>query len=157
MDAQLTSMADLTVLDVFASHAREWVRDGLVLLGDSAHTHGPLGAQGIDLALHDAAALHPVLVAAVHADDPTAARFAAYQERRAPAAAAVHRMQAAQTRAVLGGGPPAAALLRARAAGLLTRTPIGARITRRIAHGPDPAAVRTDLFTVLPAHVGWGR
>ncbi|MFF3216051.1 FAD-dependent monooxygenase [Streptomyces sp. NPDC002886] len=149
---QLTSMADLTVLDVFASHAREWVRDGLVLLGDSAHTHGPIGAQGIDLALQDAAALHPVLVAALHAREPTAQRLAAYRDRRAPAASAVHRTQVAQTRAMFGGGPPAAALLRARAAGIVTRTPIGTKITRRVAHGHDPARVRTDLFTVLPGH-----
>ncbi|KJY47967.1 hypothetical protein VR46_00515 [Streptomyces sp. NRRL S-444] len=150
LHARLGSMADLTVLDVSASHAREWVRDGLVLLGDSAHTHGPLAAQGIDLALQDAAALHPVLVAALHAGEPTAQRLAAYQERRAPAASAVHRMQVVQSRAVFGGGPPAAALLRARAAGIVTRTPFGARITRRFAHGHDPAGVRTDLFTVMP-------
>ncbi|MCX5151557.1 FAD-dependent monooxygenase [Streptomyces sp. NBC_00320] len=154
LHAQLGSMADLTVLDVSASHAREWVRDGLVLLGDSAHTHGPIGAQGIDLALQDAAALHPVLVAALHAGEPTAQRLAAYQERRAPAASAVHRMQVVQTRAMFGGGPPAAALLRARAAGIVTRTPIGAKITRRFAHGHDPAGVRTDLFTVLPDRRG---
>lgn len=102
LHAQLTSMADLTVLEVSASHAGEWVRDGLVLLGDSAHTHGPTGAQGIDLVLQDAAALHPVLVAALHAGEPTARRLAAYQEQRAPAASAVHRMQVAQTRALSG-------------------------------------------------------
>ncbi|MCB5165723.1 FAD-dependent monooxygenase [Streptomyces bambusae] len=143
------------VLDGSAAHAREWVRDGLVLLGESAHAHGPVGAQGIGLALQDAAVLHPVLVAALHAQEPTAQRLAAYQERRAPVASAVHRMQAVQVRAVFGDGPrPAGALLRARATGLAVRTPFGARLTRRIAHGHDPAGVRTDLFTVLPAHRG---
>ncbi|MEV0414660.1 FAD-dependent monooxygenase [Streptomyces sp. NPDC050448] len=102
LHAQLTSMADLTVLDVSASHAREWVRDGLVLLGDSAHTHGPIGAQGIDLVLQDAVALHPVLVAALHAGEPTARRLAAYQERRAPAASVLHRTQVVRTRAMFG-------------------------------------------------------
>ncbi|MFE2876883.1 FAD-dependent monooxygenase [Streptomyces roseus] len=146
---QITSMADLTLLDVFASHAGEWVRDGLVLLGDSAHTHGPIGAQGINLALQDAAALHPVLVSALADGEPTARRLAPYRDRRAPAAAAVHRMQVMQARSLFGGGGPAAAFLRARAAAVVTRTPIGAKITRKVAHGHDPAGVRTDLFPVL--------
>ncbi|WP_327286136.1 MULTISPECIES: FAD-dependent monooxygenase [unclassified Streptomyces] len=149
---QITAMADLTLLDVFASHAAQWVRDGLVLLGDSAHTHGPIGAQGINLALQDAAALHPVLVSALSDGEPTARRLAAYRDRRAPAAAAVHRMQVMQARTMFGGGGPAADFLRARAAALVTRTPIGAKITRKVAHGHDPAGVRTDLFTPLPAH-----
>ncbi|WP_331742488.1 FAD-dependent monooxygenase [Streptomyces sp. NBC_01006] len=146
---QITSMADLTLLDVFASHAEEWVRDGLVLLGDSAHTHGPIGAQGINLALQDAAALHPVLVSALCDGEPTAQRLAPYRDRRAPAAAAVHRMQVMQARSLFGGGGQAAAFLRARAAAVVTRTPIGAKITRKVAHGHDPAGVRTDLFPVL--------
>ncbi|MFI6149245.1 FAD-dependent monooxygenase [Streptomyces sp. NPDC051109] len=146
---QITSMADLTLSDVFASHAGEWVRDGLVLLGDSAHAHGPIGAQGINLALQDAAALHPVLVSALADGEPTARRLAPYRDRRAPAAAAVQRMEAVQARSLFGGGGPAAALLRARAAAVVTRTPIGTKITREVAYGQDPAEVRTDLFPVL--------
>ncbi|GAA3438517.1 FAD-dependent monooxygenase [Kutzneria kofuensis] len=48
---QVTALSDLTLLDVFSGRAPEWGRDGLVLLGDSAHTHSPIGAQGINLAL----------------------------------------------------------------------------------------------------------
>ncbi|MFF4851215.1 FAD-dependent monooxygenase [Streptomyces sp. NPDC001194] len=146
---QITSMADLALLDVFASHAGEWVRDGLVLLGDSAHTHGPIGAQGINLALQDAAALHPVLVRALADGEPTAARLAPYRDRRAPAAAAVHRMQLMQDRTLFGEGGPAVSFLQARAAAVVTRTPIGTKIARKVAHGQDPAGVRTDLFPVL--------
>ncbi|MFC8493896.1 FAD-dependent monooxygenase [Streptomyces sp. NPDC057235] len=152
LEEQLTALRQLTLLDVFAAHAEEWARDGLVLLGDSAHTHGPLGAQGINLALQDAAALHPVLVAALDDGAPTAERLAAHRERREPVAAAVHRMQRVQARALLGPATgPVAGLLRAVAAGLVAHTPVGGRITRRIAYGTDPVRVRADLFTGGPA------
>ncbi|MFB8392642.1 FAD-dependent monooxygenase [Streptomyces yangpuensis] len=149
---QVRSMADLNLLDVFASQAREWVRDGLVLIGDAAHTHGPIGAQGINLALQDAAALHPVLVDALAAGQPTRERLAPYARLRAPAAAAVHRMQRMQAKAMFGGGGPLADHLRARAATVVTRTRLGAKITRKVAYGSGPAGVRQDLFHPVPAH-----
>src|SRR5205814_9377321 len=47
------ALSDLTLLDVFAGCARRWAADGLLLIGDSAHTHSPIGAQGINLAVQD--------------------------------------------------------------------------------------------------------
>ena len=55
IEDQVGELRDLTLLDVFAGRARTWARDGLVLIGDAAHTHSPIGAQGINLALQDAA------------------------------------------------------------------------------------------------------
>ncbi|MFC8919395.1 FAD-dependent monooxygenase [Streptomyces sp. NPDC057116] len=148
----LRGLADLKLLDVFAAQAGQWVGDGLVLVGDSAHTHGPIGAQGINLALQDAAAAHPVLVDAVRTGDAGRERLLPYERRRRPVAAAVHRMQRMQAKALLGRGGPVATRLRSRAAALVTRTPIGARITRTVAYGTDPVSVRTDLFTAgVPA------
>ncbi|MFJ5779698.1 FAD-dependent monooxygenase [Streptomyces sp. NPDC093094] len=144
----LGSLKDLRLLDVFAAQAGEWVRDGLMLVGDSAHTHGPIGAQGINLALQDAAAAHPVLLDALHAGDTGRERLLPYERRRRPVAAAVHRMQRVQAKALLGRGGPVATRVRARAASWVTRSPAGARITRRIAYGADAARVRDDLFAV---------
>ncbi|MFD3478767.1 FAD-dependent monooxygenase [Streptomyces sp. NPDC058695] len=146
IDRHLTSRADLKLLDVFAARAPSWADDGLVLVGDSAHTHGPLGAQGINLALQDAAVLHPILVEALRAGDVSRARLARFQELRAPAADAVTRVQRLQAKAFLGTSGRVATLARAGAAKLVTRTPIGPRITSRIAHGRVPVHVRTDLF-----------
>ena len=73
----ITSIADLSLLDVFAARATRWAVPGLVLIGDSAHTHCPLGAQGINLAIQDAVALHPVLLAALGGKEPSAARSTA--------------------------------------------------------------------------------
>ncbi|WP_333936603.1 FAD-dependent monooxygenase [Streptomyces sp. AHA2] len=143
----LRSLKDVHLLDVFAAQAGEWVREGLMLVGDSAHTHGPIGAQGINLALQDAAAAHPVLVEAVRAGDASRERLLPYERRRRPVAAAVHRMQRVQAKALLGRSGPLTARVRARAASWVSGSAVGARITRRIAYGPDAARVREDLFT----------
>ncbi|WP_326573091.1 hypothetical protein OG250_46535 [Streptomyces sp. NBC_00487] len=55
-------------------------------------TAGP--PAGINLALQDAAAAHPVLLDALHAGDTSRMRLPPYQQRRARTAAAVHRMGA---------------------------------------------------------------
>ncbi|MET9295643.1 FAD-dependent monooxygenase [Streptomyces sp. NPDC003077] len=142
---RITSLGDLTLLDVFAGRAREWARDGLVLIGDSAHTHSPLGAQGINLALQDAALLHPVLAAALRAGDVTAERLAAYTAPRSRDIDQVMKMQRIQAKAMLSQGRVARAV-RPRLASLIQRTPIGSRVTRLIAHGNPRARVRADLF-----------
>lgn len=142
---RIVSLGDLTLLDVFAGRAQEWARDGLVLIGDSAHTHSPLGAQGINLALQDAALLHPVLTAALRAGDVTADRLAAYAKPRSRDIAQVMKVQHIQAKAMLSQGRVARAV-RPRLASFIQRTPVGSRITRLIAHGNPQARVRTDLF-----------
>ncbi|MEU4209215.1 FAD-dependent monooxygenase [Streptomyces sp. NPDC026206] len=147
---RIGALTDFTLLDVFAGRAREWVRDGLVLIGDSAHTHSPLGAQGINLAIQDAALLHPVLVDALHAGDVRAGRLNAYAVPRSRDVEQVMKMQTMQAKAMLSQGRVARAV-RPRLAALVQHTPLGSRITRRIAHGSPRARVRSDLFTpVLP-------
>ncbi|MGW0583271.1 FAD-dependent monooxygenase, partial [Streptomyces sp. NPDC002920] len=94
--ATLTGPGDLSLLDVFAGSADTWVTDGLVLIGDAAHTHGPIGAQGINLALQDAAVLHPVLVASWQAKDAGRDRLLAYETARRPDIDAVFSLQARQ-------------------------------------------------------------
>ncbi|MEU9443048.1 FAD-dependent monooxygenase [Streptomyces sp. NPDC048304] len=153
----LDDARDLTLLDGFAAQARQWVDDGLMLVGDSAHTHDPLGAQGISLALQDAAAAHPVLLDAVRTGDASWSRLLPYEQRRRPVAAAVHRMQRLQAKALFGPGGPVATRLRAAVAPLAGRSPLGARTTRTIAYGTGPVAVRTDLFTAARAATAGSR
>ncbi|WP_433170033.1 FAD-dependent monooxygenase [Actinoallomurus sp. CA-150999] len=140
IERELTGMRQLSLLDVFAGSAREWTREGLVLIGDSAHTHSPLGAQGINLALQDAALLHPVLVGSAGR-----AGLREYERARRADIDTVMRLQVMQAKGMLAGRGPAA-WLRPKAAGLINRTPIGDKILRRIAYGPRPISVRSDLF-----------
>ena len=65
MDAHLDGFGDTTLLDVGPGIADVWTRDGLLLLGDAAHTASPIGAQGNPLAVEDAVVVHDVLVRAL--------------------------------------------------------------------------------------------
>ncbi|WP_405577887.1 FAD-dependent oxidoreductase [Streptomyces sp. NBC_01190] len=144
-------LSDLSLLDVFAGKADRWTRDGLILIGDSAHTHSPLGAQGINLALQDAAALHPVLLTALEAGSTDHGRFTPFLDARVPAVDAVMKMQELQAKGMFGAGGPVADRLRSLIAAMIRHSPLGVKITDRVAFGHPPVDVRTDLFTTAAA------
>ncbi|MEU5273716.1 FAD-dependent monooxygenase [Streptomyces hygroscopicus] len=131
---QIRTPADLGVLDVFSARAERWVADGLVLIGDAAHTHSPIGAQGINLAVQDAVVLHPLLVRALAEGDTSAERLAEFERRRGPDIAAVMRMQTLQSRAILSRGA-FTTRVRPRLARALRRTPLYRKVLQRMAYG----------------------
>ncbi|MFL1429435.1 MULTISPECIES: FAD-dependent monooxygenase [unclassified Nocardiopsis] len=142
------SFKDLSLLDVFAADAAAWAADGLVLVGDSAHTHSPIGAQGINLALQDAVVLHRVLVDALNADDTSEAALAAFHTARRGDIARITRTQMLQSKMMLATGGVAAAV-RPRMAALLSRSPVYRKIFALIAFGNpsirvEPAPTRGD-------------
>ncbi|WP_091179840.1 FAD-dependent oxidoreductase [Paramicrobacterium humi] len=63
--------------------AEHWVAGRVVLLGDAAHELSPIGGQGMNLGLMDAAALAPRLVAALRGDADELVRW---EGERRPAA-----------------------------------------------------------------------
>ncbi|MER6772870.1 FAD-dependent monooxygenase [Streptomyces bacillaris] len=134
---RLTQLSDLSLLDVFTQEARSWTVDGLVLIGDAAHTHSPIGAQGINLAMQDAVILHPVLLASLEARDPSAAFLEQFVQRRRPTIRKVMRFQSLQSKGMLSQNP-VAARLRPRLAGLVCRTPLFRKVLRHVAYG-DPS------------------
>ncbi len=149
IDEQIIGLSDLTLLDVFGGCADRWTRDGLVLIGDSAHTHGPLGAQGINLAIQDAALLHGVLVKALTADQRAEAAVAEFVAVRRPDADRVLKMQRMQSKGMLAHNP-VADTIRPILMKLIGRTPIGPKITRRIAFGNPNIRVNKELFRQAP-------
>lgn len=54
VDTHITSWDDFVLLDVHSSYADSWGQNGVVLLGDAAHTMTPTGAFGLNSALVDA-------------------------------------------------------------------------------------------------------
>ena len=50
----ITSWNDFVLLDVFSSTSENWGDNGIVLIGDAAHTMTPTGAFGLNSALKDA-------------------------------------------------------------------------------------------------------
>lgn len=65
-------------------HAKTYAMQGLVLVGDAAHTIHPLAGQGVNLGLLDAAELNDVLRAAIQRGEPLAdlAVLQRYERRR---------------------------------------------------------------------------
>lgn len=50
----IQSWQDFVLLDIFSSQVDSWAKEGLVLIGDAAHTMTPTGAFGLNEALRDA-------------------------------------------------------------------------------------------------------
>jgi 2-polyprenyl-6-methoxyphenol hydroxylase-like FAD-dependent oxidoreductase len=94
--AALSSVTDLTLLPVRITTVDAWTRPGLVLIGDAAHVMSPVGGNGVNLALADAAELANQLVDPLLADagpdelDAAAARF---EGTRRPGVEAEQRRQ----------------------------------------------------------------
>ncbi|MDQ0270533.1 FAD-dependent monooxygenase [Cytobacillus purgationiresistens] len=63
------SWQDFILLNVHSCKCQSWVQDGLVLMGDAAHTMSPTGAYGLNCALKDASALYEVITAAQRRND----------------------------------------------------------------------------------------
>lgn len=71
-----------TLLDVMVGRCRRWHVPGLLLLGDAAHPMSPIRAQGINMALRDAAVAANHLVPAIRNGTDISAALAAIQQER---------------------------------------------------------------------------
>ncbi|WP_328298710.1 FAD-dependent monooxygenase [Streptomyces sp. NBC_00435] len=142
---QIKSFKDVSLLDVFSGRAERWAADGLLLIGDAAHTHSPIGAQGINLAVQDAVLAHPVLVGAVRGQDASAGVLGEFERRRAPDIARMARLQTVQSRAMLSTGT-FATRVRPRLAGVVRHTPLYRKILDTIAYGNKSIRIDGDLL-----------
>jgi monooxygenase len=154
IDRTISGLTDLTLLDVFSGYAEKWAVDGLVLIGDCAHTHSPIGAQGVSLAIQDAVLVHPVLMASLRSGDAGAAALGGWVEPRRADIDKVIALQVGQSKAMLGAGGKVADAIRPVAARLLGRTPLFRRILHQIAFGSRPIRIHSELFTGEPAARG---
>src|SRR5207249_10865973 len=82
--------------------ARDWARDGLLLIGDAAHTMSPAGAIGVNVALATAAvAAQEIYPRLGHGPIPRSA-LARVQEQRDADVRTMHRLQRLAGRGLLG-------------------------------------------------------
>ncbi|MFI5773172.1 FAD-dependent monooxygenase [Streptomyces sp. NPDC051658] len=144
---QIRSMRDLSLLDVFSGRAERWADDGLVLIGDAAHTHSPIGAQGINLAIQDAVLLHPLLVASHRERDASAHFLSAFERTRSADIEQVMRLQRLQSRAMLSHGT-FATRVRPKLAALLRHTPAYRKVLHRIAFGNPSVRIAEECFVL---------
>ncbi|NJN49643.1 MAG: FAD-dependent hydroxylase [Alkalinema sp. RL_2_19] len=70
---QLELLGERSIFPVQLLHSRQYVKPGLALIGDAAHCCHPVGGQGINLGIRDAAALAEVITTALERDEDFAA------------------------------------------------------------------------------------
>ncbi|MGH7429285.1 MAG: FAD-dependent monooxygenase [Candidatus Methylomirabilaceae bacterium] len=125
---------------------KEWARDGLLLIGDAAHTMSPAGAIGVNVALATAAVaaqeIYPLL-----GHGPIAREdLSGVQRLREGDVRTLHRLQLGAQTVLLSQsrGNPVLRWLRPKLLPLLLRTPLLPRVQRRLFFGAplpplDPA------------------
>lgn len=59
MEKNITSWDDMNLLKIMTLQVEEWAKDGIILIGDSAHTLSPILGQGVNIAMQDAFMLLP--------------------------------------------------------------------------------------------------
>jgi 2-polyprenyl-6-methoxyphenol hydroxylase-like FAD-dependent oxidoreductase len=96
------------LLDVQTDRVRDWARPGLLLIGDAAHTMSPVGGQGLNLALRDAAVAANHLVPAWRAGGGAEALDAAaraVEPERGPEIDRIQALAAQPPRLMMRPGP----------------------------------------------------
>ncbi|WP_336049631.1 FAD-dependent oxidoreductase [Streptomyces sp. CA2R101] len=90
------SWDDVKLLEVTFGRLRRWYRDGLLCIGDAAHTMSPVGGVGVNLALQDAVAAARILAAPLHRGTVGVTDLARVQKRRHLPMAVVQKSQQAE-------------------------------------------------------------
>jgi monooxygenase len=142
---EIKSLADLTLLDVFSACATEWARDGLLLIGDSAHTHSPIGGQGINLAIQDAVMVHPLLMASLSENNASADFLGRFMTQRLRDIDRMRKLQRVQAKMLSTGR--VATFLRPAATALAAHSPVHRKLLHALAYGNKSIKISCDLFT----------
>ncbi|WP_342431705.1 FAD-dependent monooxygenase [Neobacillus sp. FSL H8-0543] len=78
----IQSWKDFVCLKVVSSCSETWVKDGLVIIGDAAHTMTPTGAIGINCGLLDAHVLAPIVTRALLENNTSAQYLKQFEKNR---------------------------------------------------------------------------
>ena len=90
---EIDSWDKVKLLSVAVDHAKEWAKEGVLLVGDSAHAMSPLGGVGINYAIQDAVAAGNILVPAFRHNDLSLATLQLIQKRRTKPTLRMQRIQ----------------------------------------------------------------
>jgi 2-polyprenyl-6-methoxyphenol hydroxylase-like FAD-dependent oxidoreductase len=132
---------------------RDWARDGLLLVGDAAHTMSPAGAIGVNVALATAAVAAQEIYPRLGRGPIPAAALARVQILREPDVRTLHDLQRQAGRTLLGSGSRSLAVrwLVRKALPIAVRSGLFPRIQRRLFFGaPLPPLDRAFSFRASP-------
>jgi 2-polyprenyl-6-methoxyphenol hydroxylase-like FAD-dependent oxidoreductase len=80
--AEVDSWDKVKLLSVSVDHVAQWAKEGVVLIGDSAHAMSPIGGVGINYAVQDAVAAANILIPAFKRGDVSLTTLNKIQKRR---------------------------------------------------------------------------
>ena len=143
----LTDFTPFFPLEGLIRFIRDWARDGLLLIGDAAHTMSPAGAIGVNMAIATAVVTAQVVLPHLGKGPIPHGVLAQVQRLREQDVRTLHRLQLGAQGVLLSQGRGRNPVLRwlvARALPLLLASPILPRVQRRIFFGAplpplDPA------------------
>ena len=136
---------------------RDWARDGLLLIGDAAHTMSPAGAIGVNVALATAAVAAQEIYPRLGRGPIPRSALTRVQELREQDVRTLHELQRRAGRALLGSGSrnPLLRWLVQRALPLAVRSGLFPRLQRRLFFGaPLPPLDPAFSFRAGPPPVG---
>ena len=124
--ASLTDFKPFFPLEGIIRFVRDWARDGLLLIGDAAHTMSPAGAIGVNVAIATAAVAAQVLLPHLGKGPIPHDVLAQVQRLREEDVRTLHRLQLGAQRVLLGQGSanPLVRWLAPRLLPLLLRSPL---------------------------------
>lgn len=82
VESNIRGWNDFICLTVQSCVCETWVKNGLVIMGDAAHTMSPSGGIGVNAAMTDAEVLAPVIKEALHANDLTEGYLKRFEQLR---------------------------------------------------------------------------
>ena len=136
---EITDFKDISLLDIFSSKVANWAQDGIVLIGDAAHTCSPILGQGVNLALRDSYELAHELVPLLNKANDTnsvvkAADLQTFIKRRKSDIAFIQAFQDRNEK-LLSYGAPMSAAFRRMSYRLLNVLPTKPFILSKVAEG----------------------
>ncbi|MBJ6352991.1 MULTISPECIES: FAD-dependent monooxygenase [unclassified Acinetobacter] len=130
----ISSWQDVHLLDIFTIQVKKWFKDGILLIGDAAHTVTPLLGQGVNLSIQDAMELAPILITASKMQNIENIDFSNFQKNRQKEIDFVLNLQLRQEK-LLCANSPVHQLIRRTSYRLINNfTFIQKRISNRIAY-----------------------
>jgi 2-polyprenyl-6-methoxyphenol hydroxylase-like FAD-dependent oxidoreductase len=90
---ELVNFKSFTILKAAVERLETWSKDGLLMIGDAAHTCSPVGAIGVTIAVETAIVAADVIHQCFEKNDFSNAQLNQVQRIRLPAVLKIHRIQ----------------------------------------------------------------
>ena len=136
----LRDFSPFTLLAAKADRVKEWAKDGLLLIGDAAHTCSPAGAIGVSVAVETAIVAASVVAGAIKAQDVSLERLGKVQVLREKKVKEIQNIQN-QAATLVSARNPVFKWFAFSVFFLLAKTRLFARLQRRLLVAPGPLPV----------------